>query len=1824
MHGSDSTLVHLLRSKACGQPSKRAYTFLLDGEEEGTSLSYFELDRQARAIGAFLQSSKVKGERALLLYQQGLEFVAAFYGCLYAGIVPVPTPPVFHQKRANQTLSRLQIIANDSQPIAILTTSAILSKAKPSFAHVPTLETILWVATDLIPGEIAETWRDPDVSADDLALLQYTSGSTASPKGVMVSHRNLLYNSAYINEGFQHTPESISLTWLPHFHDMGLIDGIIQPLYMGFPSYLMPATAFLQNPFRWLSAISRYRVTHSGGPNFAYDLCVRKINAEKRALLDLSSWSVAYDGAEPVRNRTLEQFAAAFAPCGFRSSAFYPAYGLAEATLKVSGGRRNSGPAFCSVVSGALEKSKIVEAADPGSEARTLVSSGRVTFDSRVVIVNPETLTRCALDEVGEIWISGPGVAQGYWMRPKETRETFQAHLADTGEGPFLRTGDLGFIKDGELFVTGRLKDLIIIRGLNHYPQDIELSAEQSHTALRLGGGAAFSIDVDGEERLIVVNEVDPRQSPDFDGVIAYIRKAVSEDHDVQVYAVALVEFGGIPKTSSGKLQRRACRTMFLEGSLNVLAQWQRPSVSDSELSAPVPTAQNLEEITEWLRMQFAAKIGLIASGVDIDQPITRYGLDSLIAVELTHSIEASLGIALSMTSFLEGPSISDVAVRVMSHLAMKTASQDAPIGENRGAQEVEESPLSFGQQSLWFLHQIARESAAYNISFPVLIKTAVDLSALQRAFQSLVDRHASLRTTFRVAQGEPFQRIHKHVEVSFEVEDASLWSEELLNEHLMGEAYRPFDLESGPLFRVKAFSRSAREHVLLVAVHHIVSDLWSLAVILPELGILYSAEKRNVAASLPPSTFQYTDYVRSESQMLASEEGERLLAYWRKQLDGASPVTRLPTDHLRPRVQTYRGAAKAFAFDPQQTRELKELSRECGVTLFMTLLAAFQVLIHRYTGQQDVLVGAPTAGRDRADVAGLIGYLVNPVVLRADFSEAPTFRSFLGQVRQTVIEALDHSRYPFPLLVKRLQLERDPSRSPLFQVFFVLQKSQLLNDTGITSLALGEAGVRIQIGELDLESISLEQRAAQFDLSLVMTEITGELRGSLEYNTDLFDGSTIDRMVGHFQALVKEIIADPDKRVSSLQVLTKAEQETILVNWNETAVNYGEFQSLHQLFESQVERDPNATALIYEDQSLTYSELNQKANQLAHRLRSVRVGPDVCVGVLMERSIELVIGLLGILKAGGAYLPLDPQYPQERLSFMVDDAGVKIMLTQKRFEEKITRQDLHTFCLDDDWNAVVTENTQNPSAKACGDNLAYVIYTSGSTGKPKGAMNTHRGIINRLCWMQAAYGLTDADRVLQKTPFTFDVSVWEFFWPLITGTRLVLARPGGHQDSAYLIRLISEEKITTLHFVPSMLEVFLEDPRLAECNSIRRVICSGEALSAELQDRFFARLDAELHNLYGPTEAAVDVTFWACERESTHPIVPIGRPIANTQIYILDKEMRPVPVGLTGEVFIAGVGLARGYLNRPDMTAEKFVPDPFANEPGERMYETGDLARFLPGGAIEFLGRADYQVKIRGFRIELGEIERALAAHPAVREVVVVARETRANDKSIVAYLSPTQDNLPTLIFPSEESEEAKSLVAPQNSDLSSNNLRKYLQAKLPEYMVPSAFMLLEKLPLSTNGKIDRRALPWPEYTRNGLKQEYVGPRTENEEAIVNIFSELLALEKIGVDDNFFELGGHSLLATQVLTRILEQFKVEVSLRRLFETPTVAGLAEAVAQLRSEATVEIQPIAKISQPVEERLLAQLDQLSDRQVEALLKDFTIPERSKKWTADPNQ
>jgi amino acid adenylation domain-containing protein len=826
-----------------------------------------------------------------------------------------------------------------------------------------------------------------------------------------------------------------------------------------------------------------------------------------------------------------------------------------------------------------------------------------------------------------------------------------------------------------------------------------------------------------------------------------------------------------------------------------------------------------------------------------------------------------------------------------------------------------------------------------------------------------------------------------------------------------------------------------------------------------------------------------------------------------------------------------------------------------------MTLMAAYQVLLYRHSGQRELIVGSPTTGRSRAEFTGIVGYFVNPVAMRASLSDEETFGALLGNVRRNVLSAFENQDCPFSHLVERLRLVRDPARSPLFQTMFILQKAPFLNEQGLTSLAMCEDGASLQWAGYDLEVVGLEQRATQFDLTLMMAETAEGLTVSFEYNTDLFNASTIERLGAHFQTLLESIVSNPEQRISELEMLDEAARHQLLVEFNDTVTAYPQAVCLHQLFEQQVERTPAAFALSFADEHLTYAELNGRANQLAHYLQEQGVELEDRVGVLLERSVEMVIALLAILKTGAAYVPLDPAYPAERLCFMSEDARLRVLLTDTRLREQVSTAATAVLCLDQDWANISAQPRANLERAVPANALAYVIYTSGSTGQPKGAMNTHGGIVNRLRWMQDAYQLTAADRVLQKTPFSFDVSVWEFFWPLAVGAGLCVAVPGGHQDAGYLRQVIAEERITTIHFVPSMLQAFVQEPEVWRCGQqLKRVICSGEALGVGLQERFFAELaGVELHNLYGPTEAAVDVTSWECRRGAAHTTVPIGRPIANTQVYILGEGLELVALGVRGEVYLGGEGLARGYLNKPELTAERFIPHPYSAREGARLYRTGDIGRYLADGNIEYLGRADHQVKLRGFRIELGEIESVLSQHPQVREAVVVAQETAVGQKRLVGYV-----------------------VTEAGAELSTSELRQHLAEKLPEHMIPALLVQLEELPLTPNGKVDRRALPGPDTSHPNQTREYEAPRTPYEEALCAIWQQVLGLDRVGIHDNFFELGGHSLLATQVMSRLREAFQVDLPLRVIFEAPTVTALAERMT--RQLSTAEILEVLRLSE----------------------------------------
>ncbi|WP_341529474.1 amino acid adenylation domain-containing protein [Nostoc sp. UHCC 0302] len=1055
--------------------------------------------------------------------------------------------------------------------------------------------------------------------------------------------------------------------------------------------------------------------------------------------------------------------------------------------------------------------------------------------------------------------------------------------------------------------------------------------------------------------------------------------------------------------------------------------------------------------------------------------------------------------------------------------------------------------PLSEGQKSLWFLYQLAPDSAAYNVAFTFRIRSYIDVFAWRQALQTLINRHPMLRVNFRQQDGEPVQQVHRYQEVRFEQIDATTWNLDELHTKVVKTHQYPFDLAKGSVLEAYLFTCSEQDHVFLLKIHHIVCDGWSLWMLLEELRVVYAAIKSGVEAKLASLNFSYQDFVSSQSQMLTSTRSESLWDYWQQKLAGELPVLNLPTDRPRPPVQTYNGASHFFKLSKELSLQLRKLAQAENVTPFMLLLAAYQVLLHRYTGQDDILIGSPAAGRNRLEFAEIVGYFVNIVILRSQISPNSTFKDFLAQVRQTVLGAISHEDYPFPLLVERLQPQRDPSRPPLFQAGFALQKPQ--QSSGIQELfTFNETPTQLNWGDLLLEPFPIGQQEGKFDLLLEFVEQKESFVGVLNYNTDLFDETTITQLAGHFQTLIAGIVNNTNQSISQLPLLTAPEKHQLLVEWNNTQQQNDSLNlCIHELFEKQVKETPDAVAVVFQNQQLTYHELNCRANQLAHYLKSLGVGAEVLVGICVERSLEMLIGMLGVLKAGGAYVPLDPAYPVERLAWMLEDAKVSVLLTQEKLLEKLPNHQAQVVCLDKDWQHINQHNQKDLHSEVMTTNLAYVIYTSGTTGKPKGVLVTHLGLCNLAQAQIQAFGVKADSHILQFASFSFDASVSEIFMALGAGARLYITPQDSLLPGPGFIQLLRNYGITHITLPPSVLAALPIEP--LPC--LETIIVAGEACPPHLLANWTS--GRRFFNAYGPTEASVCTTIAECTNSDKQ--LSIGRAIANTQVFILDQNFQPVPVGVPGEVYIGGIGLARGYLNRPELTTEKFISNPFSLQEQQRLYKTGDLARYLPDGNIEFLGRLDNQVKIRGFRIELSEIEAKLSENPAVSEAVVIAREVQLGNQQIVAYVVPNQEYLRSITI---EKNQPQNLV---------QNLKSYLREFLPEYMIPNTVMLLESLPLSPNGKVKKRALPTPQISSLQTLAANELPQTETEAILATIWRELLQIEKIGIHDSFFDLGGHSLLIAKVNVKIQEIFGQEIPPIEIFKYPTIHSFAKYLTQ---------------------------------------------------------
>jgi natural product biosynthesis luciferase-like monooxygenase protein len=2053
-------------------------------------------------VAATLQRLGAPGERAILLYPPGIEYIAAFFGCMYAGVLAVPAYPP-DPSRLQRSLPRLVNICSDSGAKFLLTTSAIAAMGPAISEMAPVLRDMSWVASDEIKQDAAARWSMPSLSANDLAFLQYTSGSTGNPRGVMLSHENLLHNIALIRDAAEMEENSTGISWLPPYHDMGLIGSILCPLVHGGPLVFMSPLAFLGKPLRWLAAISKYRGVISGAPNFAYDLCVRRTTPEDVRALDLSSWRVALSGAEPIRQGTLEQFTRHFAPAGFRSQAFYPCYGLAEATLIVTGGAAGAGASVFMADTEALRQNRAIRATDP-TQATPLISCGRSVGGQSVVVVDTSNLLPVPTGSIGEVWVAGPSVARGYWARSEESLHTFRAYLAD-GTGPFLRTGDLGFMRDGEVSITGRLKDLIIIRGANYYPQDFERTVEAAHPRLRKGCAVAFSFNDGGEERLVVVAEVERRSAdrargtldaasavidvPPLDFVIAEvvaaIREAIAGQHQLQVYSVVLIPPGTLPKTSSGKVQRQGTRAEYVAGTLTELARditkvaANKSTIRPNNVSELIRYAQRDKGIAlvEMVLVGDVARILKLSRGqIGPTRPINSFGLDSLLSVELAHKVERSLGVVVPVTHFLRDGTLRELAAQLYDHIIEDMAPPSARPRAFPGRQNI----LSKGQSALWLMHGL-RTGAAYNLVSAFRVRSPVDVESLRQSYQYLYDRHETLRTVFTLdGTGAPNASSRPGGGVGFKVVDSSTWTEAQLRAAVDETAHAPFDLENGPIMRVHLYSRAESDHTLVIAMHHIAADLWSLVVLMGEWAAAYAALRQRQAPALPAPESSYSTFVQWQSDILAGPEADRSWNFWRLRFSRGVPVLELPTDRPRPPVQTFRGASARVAINADLSARIRAFAKGLSVTAYSVLLAGFQTLLARYSGQTEFVVGTPVSGRTRAGFDKTVGYFVNVLPLLTAVDKTATGKSLALLAQAGALDALEHQDYPFVDLVERLAPRRDPSRSPMFDTMFIFERPHLGPERGVSCLMLDPAAPPTEWAGMQLEGYPIDDSAAQFDLVLVVVDTDQGFSAQLKYNTDLFDARTGEAMARHLVGLLDALVSRPEDSVWALDFLSAEEKGELASQPPAAAIPSS---SVHGLVQAQAARTPDATAVVFGDEQLTYRQLEERASELASRLATAGAREGALVAICLERSIGMLVAMLAVLKSGAAYVPVDPDYPLDRQLFVLADARPRVLVTSRGQRDRLADPSRQIVCVED---VVPRVPGARPPPPVRPGSLAYVIYTSGSTGKPKGVMIPHRTVVNFFASMDEVIG-TGGGTWLAITSISFDISVLELLWTLTRGMKVIIQRadvvaalprktldmgimfwgqddaavardryqffldavaradeaglsavwiperhfhgfggnypnpsvlaaaaaartkriairsgsvvlplqnpvrvaeewsvvdnlsngrvglaiasgwhkndfvlsPGtfddrskvmldgidlvrhlwrggstqlpngkgeptavstlprpvqkelpiwltaagspqtfatagkrgynvlthllgqdlptlaekiavyrrarreaGHDDghvndghvtlmlhtfvhederrvrdvirapfTKYLEQsvdlftplyrelgldptaLSAKDRVTLLEFAferysstsglfgtpaqcramlgrvadvgvdeiacliefgidsktvleglrhltelqrddsfpaqvrrhgvthlqctPSTARVLVETGSGPALGQLERLLVGGEALPGALAGTLDDEAGDRVTNMYGPTET----TIWS----STHrvakaldAITSIGRPIHNTSMYVLDERLQLVPLGARGELYIGGDGLARGYLNRPDLTAERFVPDPYG-KPGSRMYATGDVARRMPDGTFQYVGRNDQQVKVRGFRVELGEIESVIQRQASVKDAAVIVDDDPSGDRRLIAYVVSTID-VPGVA-----------------------GLREAVAATLPGYMVPSAFVALPALPLTPNGKVDRLALRAMQVAPAAA--EIVQPRDVVEQALCLEWADLMGREQVGIDDDFFALGGHSLMATRLRTRVAEHLGVELAVGDLFRATTVRKLADVV-----------------------------------------------------------
>lgn len=1520
------------------------------------------------------------------------------------------------------------------------------------------------------------------VSGSDLAYIIYTSGSTGRPKGVEIPHRavvNLLCSMRY-QPGLTPNDRLLAVTTISF--DIAVLD-LFLTLIVGARLILVPRSK-------------------------SYDgIELARTLAEKRATMmqaTPTTWRLLLDagweGDAHFRilcgGETLPQDLAV--KLRTRCCELWNLYGPTETTVWSTAQRLE--PDQTGVHIGFPIANTEIHLLD---EHRQPVNAG----------------------SPGEIYIGGAGLARGYRNLPKLTEERFIPHPAGVQpDARLYRTGDLGRIcADGSLEHLGRIDHQVKVRGFRIELGEIEAVLEQQAEIRRAIVMARE--DLPGDKQLVAYLVMAPEQTTNP----AVLREKLCDSLPDYMIPVAFVSLDQVPLTPNGKVDRNAL---------------------------PAPGPQRLSPVNDFVAPHTSSEVRLTelcaevlrVERVGMQDNLLVLGADSIKLAQIVARVRESFNVEVPVRLLFEKPKVADLISSIESFQPGEAGTLQEPI---ELVPRTGRLPLSFSQERIWFFHQLNPDSLAYNFQSTIRFRGLLDTGCLERSLTEIVRRHEIYRTTFENVEGQPTQCIHPPAALSLPIVDlseiaeseqqtmAGRWCEQEFQTH--------FDLTRLPLVRWTLLKFNQNDHVLVHMDHHLVHDGWSFNVFLREMVEIYSAFSADQPSPLPELPIQFADFAMWQRRSLQGSAAEPQLAYWQRQLSGMPALLELPADHSRPKSQTYRGRAPRTELPLDLCRSLRRLSRQQGNTLFMTMFTGFVILIHRYTHRTDVPIGTFFANRRRCESESLIGMILNNVVIRTSLASDPTVSELFRQVRDLILEATGNQDVPFDQVVHSVKVRRDPSFNPLFQITFGFHDEPMPEK--------GPPGLDIEVTPV------ISNGSAKFDLGVIVVpnsaQRIGLNQGSeadgltmiWEYNGDLFDEATITRMTANFTRLLAAMVTDSEMRISTLPLLTTKERRQLLLDWSRTTVDRSRPQGVHELFERQAESTPDAVAVVLEGEQLTYAELNTRANQLAHYLCALGIGSKALIGLCVERSLEMIVGILGILKTGGIYVPLDPEYPHERLAFMLADARIPMVLTQVSLLDRLPGLSGQVICLDRDWQTIRAQSSDNAGNGLIPEDIAYVIYTSGSTGEPKGVAVPHSAISRNCRIMAGHYRLRCSDRVLQFSRFSFDQSLDQILLPLSCGASVVL--PGGNVvDPVQLTTILSRHKITVMNLPPAYwrqwVQVLSDRGAQAYHPVLRLVIVGGDVITSDsvrMWNDLSISQSIELLNAYGPTEATVTATTYAIRGDPESEVVPIGRPIPGRSTYILDRHLQPVPIGVAGELHIGGTLLARGYLDRPQLTAEKFVPDPFSDDPEARLYKTGDLARYRPDGNIEFLGRLDQQVKIRGFRIELEEIEAVLRLHPGVSEAVVNVHEPNRGGKRLAAYVVADSDLVPA-----------------------DSELRRFLKQKLPDYMLPSVFMQLDALPLTPNGKVDRKALPDPKKGRpEELKRDFVGARTEVEQKLVDIWSELLGVERVGVNNNFFELGGHSLIAMQINDRIRSMLNTELPLRTLFELPTIRELAEVI-----------------------------------------------------------